>query len=660
MSSLSAYGVNAGPVRARRFGVLALAVGLFGLIALVPLSAQVVDPLNPNVPSGSPLGTPGAPAPGAQGNSTIVVAQPSAPPQPVEIDEGRADRSATDDSGDEGTTSSRQGDRRATGITAAQDVVRRPETPSEFERYVGARLGRRLPRFGADLIVPGSRDFATPATASVPPSYILNVGDEINVGLTGSTEGSIGLVIDTDGRVFIPRVGAVTLAGVRYGDLRQTLLRAIGRQYRDFEVSASIGRLRGVRVYVTGFANNPGAYTVSSLSTLLNATLAAGGPSAGGSFRSIQLFRNGEMVTDFDLYDLVRNGDRSRDAILQNEDILFIPPVGQQVALAGSVNQEAIYEAREGETLGDLIRYGGGFNALADPSRAIVYSIANLDTIGGEQLTTAELAVKPARGGDIVQVLSLGTLARPLERQAVLVRVEGEVARPGNYYVQAGTPLSQVMAQAGGVTSRAFVYGTRFERFSVREQQRASFIEAVEQLEVSLAAAPITGDQTIDPATRAQQLAAARQVLERLRRTEPDGRMVLDLAPNAAEVTVDFALENNDRIVVPSRPSTVGVFGAVYRPASFLIDEGQPAQRVRDYLRRAGGRLRVGDGGALFVVRANGSVVSKRNGALDATVLPGDVIFVPTRTQGSTFWQRFRDISQFLFGAGVTAAVIAR
>lgn len=643
-----------------RRGLIALAVAL---CATTPVSAQVVDPRQTNVPYGSPLAPVAAPAQGTgtPGGSTIVVDQSTLAPSPAIIEQQRADRANSDATGGEGTTNSRQDDRRSTNITAAQDVVRRPEAPGEFERYVETRLGRLLPRFGADLIVPGSRDFATPATASVPPSYILNVGDEIDVGLTGSTEGSIGLVIDTDGRVFIPRVGAVTLAGVRYGDLRQTLLRAIGRQYRDFEVSASIGRLRGVRVYVTGFANNPGAYTVSSLSTLLNATLAAGGPSAGGSFRSIQLFRNGEMVTDFDLYDLVRNGDRSRDAILQNEDILFIPPVGQQVALAGSVNQEAIYEAREGETLGDLVRYAGGFNALADPSRAIVYSVDNLDTIGGEELTTAELTGKPARAGDIIQVLSVGTLVRPLERQAVLVRVEGEVARPGNYYVEPGTPLSQVVAQAGGTTSRAFVYGTRFERFSVRQQQRASFAEAVEQLEISLAATPIVGDQLIDPATRASQLAAAQTVLARLRRSEPDGRMVLDIPPTSTALTVDFALENNDRIVVPARPSTVGVFGAVYRPASFFLDESTGApRRVRDYLKRAGGPLKVGDRGQVFVIRANGSVVAKRDGALSATVLPGDVIFVPVRTEGSTFWQRFRDISQFLFGAGVTAAVITR
>jgi len=173
-----------------------------------------------------------------------------------------------------------------------------------------------------------------------------------------------------------------------------------------------------------------------------------------------------------------------------------------------------------------------------------------------------------------------------------------------------------------------------------------------------LAAAPLTNGQTLDAGERAGQLAAARGVLDRLRDAEPDGRVVLELPPSATALPADLVLENNDRIVIPARATTVGVFGAVYRPASFLFNEARPP-RVRDYIERAGGPLRAADKGGIFVIRANGSVLSKRNGALSARVLPGDVIFVPVKTQSTSIWARIREITTIVSQIGFTAAALS-
>ena len=141
----------------------------------------------------------------------------------------------------------------------------------------------------------------------------------------------------------------------------------------------------------------------------------------------------------------------------------------------------------------------------------------------------------------------------------------------------------------------------------------------------------------------------------KLRAMQPDGRVVLPLDGAATNLPLDLALENNDTIYVPPRPSTVGVLGAVYSPASFLIGSHR---KVRDYLAEAGGPLKAADKSEIFLIRANGSVISKRNDALSQTVLPGDVIFVPVKPHGNPFWQRLRDISQLVFGAGVAAATV--
>lgn len=536
-------------------------------------------------------------------------------------------------------------------------ALKPPAEPSEFEKFVERVLGRRLPRFGTDMLLPSSRDFATPSTAAVPPDYVLNVGDVISIYMTGSVEGSVEREIDNEGKIFLPKIGEVQVAGIRYADLRDRISAAIGRQYRGYGVTVGIRRLRGIRVYVTGFANNPGAFTVSSLSTMANAVFQAGGPSSGGSFRSVKLYRNGQEVADFDLYQLLRGGNRVDDAILQNEDVLFIPPAGEQVAIVGSVQEEAIYEAKPGESIEQMLAAAGGPNTLGDPGRVILYRTQDQEQPGPRQLTRDQATVTQIAGGDILQILSKGSLIQPIDRQSVLVRIEGEVNRPGNYYVPPNTPTSHIVQLAGGLSPRAFAYGTRFTRQSVRTQQQESFKEAIRQLELTLAAAPLTADSSQSDGIRAAQLAGAKAVLERLREAEPDGRLVLDIDPSAPTLPENILLENNDSIYVPPRASTVGVFGAVYRPASFLIGDGKPL-RVKDYVEQAGGTIRAADRGEIFVVRANGEVLSRRRGAMGAYVYPGDVIFVPVRTQSGTFWAKFKDITTTLFQLGLTAATV--
>ena len=463
--------------------------------------------------------------------------------------------------------------------------------------------------------------------------------------------------MDNDGGVFIPRVGRVNLVGVRYGDLAGALSRRISDEYRDYRIAVSVTRLHGIRVYVTGYAANPGAYTVSSLSTLVNAVLAGGGPTSGGSFRSMQVRRRGKIVSDFDLYDLLLRGDKSKDVVLENEDVIYIAPVGPQVALTGSVNAEAIYETRLGESVADVLREAGGLSTLADPTRTIVSRLSELDRHGWVQLNLAEASASPVMGGDILRLLSVADYARPLERQNILVTIEGQVDKPGHFYMPANSTMADALTMAGGLAGHAFVYGAEFDRSRVQQQQQRSFDEALQQLELSLAAAPLSNSSTDlnDAALRAQQLGAARAVVDRLRAARPDGRVVLETAPDSTALPLETVMENNDRLYIPPVPTTVGVFGAVFRPGSFQVNR---ARRIRDYLELAGGSQRVAEKRDIFVVRANGSVLTRKRGALNARVLPGDVVFVPVKTQGSTFWARVRDITGLLLGAGITTAAV--
>lgn len=554
--------------------------------------------------------------------------------------------------------SSGSGTDKAARVTSPDGMDRAKPKQSEFEQFLAEMTGRTIPRFGANLLVPTANDYTSPSALVIPPDYPINVGDVIAINLTGSVIGSAEFTVDSNGNIFLPNIGEISLIGVRYRDLKRHVSQAIGEQYRGYDVSVNIKKLHGIRVFVTGFAQKPGVYTVNSLSTLLNALIAAGGPNAGGSLRSVKLYRNGQEVQDFDLYDILRKGDRSRDPILRNEDVLFVPAVGRQVAVIGSANEEAIYELRGRETLADLLAFAGGPNQLADPDRVILYRLADRDTVGSREITRSELSLSPAEGGDVLQVVAKGSLARPIEKQSVLVRLEGEVQRPGNYFVAPGTSVSEVVRMAGGFTSRAFVYGTVFTRATVREQQRESFKSAVEQLEQMVNAAALNGYSSQNQPDREAQLAAAKALLARMRSAEPDGRLVMSLPANATSLPDRLVLENNDRIIVPPRVDTVGVFGAVYRPASFLLG-ASGTQKMKSYLESAGGVQRAADKGELFVVHANGAVVTKRRGALDAAALPGDVLFVPVRTQSSTLLAKIKDITQIIFQLGISAAALA-
>lgn len=634
----------------------------------MPAAAQTTDPLQDsalNYPTARSGATTTAARPDAAQASTQVQATADRAYTPDRIEDTRRDDGSRDQASDrddrDGTTDGRRTRRDEDRTDGGRTALRRPAPPSEFETFASEVVDKPLRRFGANLLVPTSRDFTAPPTATVPLDYRINPGDELVVGLTGSVQSdNLRLVVNSDGRIFLPRIGAITVAGVRYGDVQSVISAQVARQYRNFRVSVTMGALRGLTVYVTGFAQTPGSYTVSSLSTLVNAVLAAGGPSQGGSFRSIQLRRNGRLISDFDLYNLLLKGDKSADVTLQNGDVIYIAPAGAQVAVIGSVNNEAIFEARPGDTLTEVLLYAGGVNTVADDTRLLL--LDPLDVANGwQQLTPAEARVRVAKRAAVLRVLSGIGIARPLSRQPVLVTVGGEVARPGRYYVQPGTSTEQVIAQAGGLTPDAYAFGTVFTRDSLRQQQRQSYDRALRDTQFLLTTTPLTSALQSDT-NQVARLQALRSAVDQLEQRRPDGRLVLEVPPDAQAVPGDLVLENNDAIYVPSRPVTVGVFGSVPSPASFRY---QPARTIGDYVGQAGGVQKIGDRGQIFVVRANGTLLSPKRGAFSGSILkqralPGDLIYVPINANRDAFWARLRDLTQVLFtGAATTAAVVA-
>jgi len=325
------------------------------------------------------------------------------------------------------------------------------DPPTEFQEFVAATTGQMLPIYGVSLFRNVPSTFSPSDLAPVSSDYVIGPEDEIRVRIWGQVVYSGNLRVDRSGNIYLPQAGTVHVAGLEFSALDQHLRSAIARMYRNFDLSVDIGRIRSMQIYVTGQARRPGVYTVSSLSSLVDALFASGGPSPQGSLRHIELKRDGKKIADFDLYALLIHGDKSKDIRLLPEDVLYIPAAGSQVALTGSIRNPGIYEVHAGETIGDLIETAGKTTALSSSARI------SLERVGGDQhrqamefpLDASGLGA-PLADGDILRIYPIV----PAYRQTVTLR--GNVANPGRFSLRPGMRLSDLIPDRDSLVSRDY------------------------------------------------------------------------------------------------------------------------------------------------------------------------------------------------------------
>jgi protein involved in polysaccharide export with SLBB domain len=538
--------------------------------------------------------------------------------------------------------------------------------PGAFEEFV-QRLAAPMEvrRFGADLASSQEALLESEANPLVPPDYVLKTGDEVLVTLWGSVDADLRLVVDRGGRITIPRVGPVLLAGVRYAELNVVISQRVSQVFRNFQLSTSLAQLRAKRVYVTGFVNKPGAYSVGGLATVTQALLSAGGPSAAGSLRGVDIKRGKDRVATLDLYDFLLNGDRSADLVLQPDDVVHVGPLGRQVALIGTVNRPAIFELKASDTVADVLRMAGGFASVADRNRLSLERLSERTSVRIAELALPAGMSASLADGDVLRAFSVVDVALPVQRQNKRVRIEGEVARPGEYVLPPDSSLQDAIRTAGGLTPAAYLYGTDFSRESVRQSQQQNYDRALRDLEADLArnaASQSTAALAGDPATAlSARDASNRRLISALQTLKPTGRVVLQLEPQARELPA-LTLEDGDRLMIPPRATSVGVFGSVFNAGNYLFGDGR---NIGEYLRLAGGPTKGADPRGAFVVRANGTVVSGHqqsgrfgwSGDLDNVVAqPGDTVFVPEEMDKSTFRQSAKDWTQIIYQLGLGLA----
>ncbi len=724
-----------------------------------------------------------------------------------------------------------------------------PEPLTEFQKLVSASTQVVLPLYGASLFQADQPSTFAPANQiSVTPDYVVGPGDEVLLRTWGQLTLNARLTVDRSGDIYVPRVGQVHVAGLPFAQLGPVLRSAAGRLYRNFDLNVNMGQLRSVQIFVTGYARRPGSYTISSLSTLLNAIFVSGGPAADGSMRRIELKREDRVVATFDLYELLLKGAKGNDAHLAPGDVIYYPPAGPQVAVAGSVRVPAIYELKPeagATTVGELLAMAHGLSEAASTQHASIQRIDNREHLedlditldaaglaavvrGGDLLHVLSLvprfertvtlrgnvanpgryawrpgmrihdlipnerilltreywegknalgayshdavssaspqeaapdaataqaaagnnvalgsgeAVRPNPGdiagttalaesstakpgqlpvrneltrsaadidwryaaierlnptdlttnivtfnlrkavldndpeanlalepGDVVTIFSTADVQVPQEQQVKFVHLDGEFTNAGVYQAKPGETLRQMVERVGGITGKAYLYGSVFTRESTREQQQqrldefANRLQRQVQLEGASLATSIPNATTLAATGTSQQ--SQQSLVASLRRLRATGRVVLPIPPSAADLSAlpDLPLEDGDRFFVPATPLSVNVVGAVNDQNSFFFLSHRDLGK---YLKAAGGPDRDGDLRHAFLIRADGSVVSRgaawAGGFSRLQLYPGDTIVVPdnitrrTLLRGLTDWSQV--FAQFALGAAAVNVV---
>ena len=544
-------------------------------------------------------------------------------------------------------------------------------TAGSFQSYVASSTKYSLGVFGRELFGNVPSTYAPLSAVQVNADYVIGPGDVLQIRGWGMVDVDVNVQVSRSGEIYLPRVGSVKVSGVKYRDLQGYLKKAVGRIFKNFELSASIAQTRSVQIYILGHAQRPGTYTLSAMSTLLNALFASGGPSVNGTMRTIQLKRGLEPPVTIDLYDMLLYGDKSMDRALQDGDVIYIPEVGPLVALFGNVKRPSIFELKNQTSLSEIVNWAGGIESAADQKQVIIEKrIDNrFQTIAEfkaeKSSITKELSKIAVQPTDIIRVFAPSTIPFQVRVSRAYVLVDGAVKNPGVFQIEKDETLKALLERSGGANEKGFVFGTVFTRESVRREQQAKISEAVDRFNKDL---ELNYKERIARESSPEQIAMIqkqmdfqRGVISKLGSFKADGRIILNFKDIGAKITdlPDFALEDGDRIFIPEKSTTVSVLGSVYQQNTFIY---QPGDNINDYLNKAGGIAKSADRSEIFRICADGTVQSRNHGNWRGSINPGDAIVVPEKiidVGGFSLITALKDWTSILYQFGLGAAGIA-
>lgn len=328
--------------------------------------------------------------------------------------------------------------------TSQVDIFRQGSNPEAIKR-------KKI--FGSELFSNKNITFEPNLRIPTPSNYRLAANDQLMIDVYGYSEVQYKLTVTEEGYIRIPNLGPVYVNGLTMEEAKTRITKQLSTIYSTISsgktfVQTSLGDIRSIRILMIGEVQRPGTYTLPSLASVANALYVSGGPDENGSFRSIQVIRNGQVINTFDLYDFITRGDLTNNIILQDQDIVKVNPYKTRVELIGEVKRPAIFEAKDNETLQTILDYAGGYTDGSFKDNITGYRINNKEreviNVSADQIATFKL-----KSGDQFFVDSI------LNRFSNRVTIAGAVFHPGNYGLEKGMTLLDLIKKADGVREEA-------------------------------------------------------------------------------------------------------------------------------------------------------------------------------------------------------------
>ncbi|MCX2780147.1 polysaccharide biosynthesis/export family protein [Microbulbifer thermotolerans] len=502
--------------------------------------------------------------------------------------------------------------------------------------------GQRVPVFGHTLFQGAFKD---QPFSGFNPDYRITVGDQINLQLWGAYSFSATLPVDPQGNIFVPEVGPVHVAGVKNDELNDLVLRYVKRVFKNnVHAYANLEASQPVKVFVTGYVNNPGLYGGFSSDTILYYLDSAGGiDPASGSFIDIKVLRGDKLLQKINLYNFLVEG--TMPALqLRNGDAIVVGPRNASVTIEGAVQREAQIEFTGPYTqLGEMLLV-----VKPDP----LANFARITQVIDNQQQAAYLPLEEA----LTTPLHPGArveLVRESDIKSISVKVSGELNGPASYVLPYGATLGDLLKQIN-YRENADASAIQLYRKSVAEKQRAALERSLDALEMEVLTRQPNTD--LERSAQSENAAMIQKFIAQARKAQPRGQVVLANNPNAA----DMLLEDGDELVVPLKASTVSVVGEVIFPTSLVFNE---RHTLEDYIEMAGGFANNANQDELVLLHLDGTISRIEHGDFDrrlkGVLRPGDEIMVMPKIQSSEL-QVTKDVTEILYRIAVgTAAVLS-
>ena len=533
------------------------------------------------------------------------------------------------------------------------------EEKEDLRTYLGFRGDTA--RFGEELFSAKRREFTIADDAQAPEDYLLGLGDQIIIQYYGVESGEFVLETDRSGAILLPKVGPINLNGLNFDEAKQLIRSRVNNQLVGTNATISIGKTKYINVFVAGNVVVPGVYSMPALSRVTHALYLAGGITELGTYRNIQVKRQGKLVGNVDLYDFLINGDNSSDINLRPNDVILVGVANKNLQITGAVKRQGIFELTGEESAETLIAYAGGLAPGAD-TEAVIYSslvsqtpnqILDFNTVKKFEFFDGDSIHLKFKSAAYKKVNSANYSLH--KSSAIRVNIQGEVNYPGTYLLAAGERISDLVERAGGPTDASFMDGAVFTREKVRQSEALRARELAEEVRRQVVSSSQT--QSINRLA----VGEVEFITEQLENYSGIGRIVIDLPRAlAGRSDADLVLSDGDALFIPGRSNTVTVFGEVRRQSSYVFN---PQFEIEDYLTLAAGTTQLADEDNIYIVKANGNVTQPKGGwfkyGSNKLLSEGDTIIVPVDynyRQSLPFW---RDVVSIVYQGAVAIAAIS-